>query len=59
MTTLQWQPIETAPEGEAIETFSPNGLQQILIRENGLWWTQDKAIYVYYTPQFWRPINAG
>lgn len=59
MTSLQWNPIETAPEGEAIETLSAGGRRVILICENGLWWFQDRSMYIYYPPKFWRPINVG
>lgn len=58
MTSIQWQPIETAPEGVAIETISAGGLQQSLILENGLWWTDDRSMYVYYSPKFWRSLDA-
>lgn len=54
--SMQWSTIETMPEGVPCETLSEGGLQQILIRDGNLFWTQDKSMYIYYVPKFWREI---
>lgn len=46
-----------APEGEVVDTFSPGGLQQTLKRQGNLWWTPSGDMYVYYTPEWWKPIE--
>lgn len=30
---------------------------QILIYDSGLWWVEDKSMYVYYQPTHWAYIN--
>lgn len=57
MTSLQWNEIATAPEGVPVNTITDTGLEQVLIRENGLWWLQDRSMYIYYQPKFWKPLE--
>lgn len=59
---MNWQQIETAPEGEEVMTkiHDKDGKrnQQILIRQGRLWFFPDFSMYVYYTPTHWAPIKA-
>ena len=48
---------QEAPEGEEVETLSANGLQQTLKRQGRFWFTPDGKMYVYYTPEYWRPLE--
>lgn len=45
------------PEGEVVQTISPNGLESQLKRNGNLWFFPDGSMYVYYTPLFWRPVQ--
>jgi hypothetical protein len=55
-----WQPIETAPEGVAVETKidDEKGVRNLqdLRRWGSLWWFTDGSMYVYYQPTHWREI---
>lgn len=60
----EWQPIESAPEGEQVETKIDDGQGarnvQKLTRRGRLWFTSTSdgvGMYVYYDPTHWRPIN--
>lgn len=54
----EWHTIETAPPDEIVETKldDEHGERNVgpLIRQGRLWFTPDKAMYVYYTPTHWR-----
>lgn len=54
-----WQPIETAPEGEIVQTKidDKDGVrnEQSLKRQGNLWWTANGKMYVYFRPTHWRP----
>ena len=53
----EWQPIETAPEGEVVMTAIIDGEQRNtadLVRKGRLWFFPDMSMYVYYTPTHWR-----
>lgn len=55
-----WRRCDTdpAPEGVEVQTRSPNGMEQTLVRHGRLWFTDThRSMYVYYTPLFWRPIE--
>jgi hypothetical protein len=63
---MDWQPIETAPEGVEVMTaiIDHNGprMEQSLVkrtREPGktvpLFWFPDGSMYVYYAPTHWTP----
>jgi hypothetical protein len=59
-----WQPIETAPEGEVVETKIDDALgvrnQTRLRRKGRLWFSPDMSMYVYYEPTHWRaPPTTG
>jgi hypothetical protein len=61
---MDWQPIETAPEGVLVETKIDDAKgkrnQQTLVRYGRLWWTDvERYMYVYYTPTHWRPIPTN
>jgi len=55
-----WKDISTAPEGVVINTriCDENGTRNVqeLIKEGNLFWFPDKSMYVYYTPNQWKPI---
>lgn len=54
-----WQPIETAPDGEVVwtrvgETYEERNVQQ-LKRSGRMWFVPDGSTYVYYSPTHWKP----
>lgn len=49
---------EPPPGNTVVDTFSPGGLQQELQRIGRLWFFPDGSMYVYYTPQYWRPVES-
>ena len=59
-TPTDWKPINTAPEKVVVLTKidDEHGERNIarLKREGRLWWMDDGAMYVYYTPTHWRPL---
>ena len=59
----EWQKIETAPEGEVVETCIDAGTprqrnESTLVRKGRLWFFPDMSMYVYYDPTHWRPAQA-
>lgn len=48
---------EEPPDGAVVETLSSNGQQQQLKRQGRLWFFPDGSMYVYYTPEYWRPAQ--
>lgn len=60
---MDWQPINTAPEGVTVDTKidDVNGVrnEQPLRRSGRLWFVPDGSMYVYYTPTHWRPSTKG
>ena len=60
---MNWQPINTAPEGVEVETKIDDELGernvQSLRRKNNLWFFPDWTMYVYYTPTHWRPLKEN
>lgn len=57
MSTLRdWTPTANArpPEGQVVETIDNGGCMRRLIFERNLWWFEDRSMYVYFTPVFWR-----
>jgi hypothetical protein len=51
--------LELPPEGEVVETISPQGGQHArLSRSGGLWFLEDGSMYVYYTPLVWKRIDS-
>lgn len=58
-----WQPIETAPEGEVVLTKidDKDGVrnEQPLKRQGRLWFFADSSMYVYYQPTHWRALEAS
>lgn len=41
------------PEREVVEVANNGGATLLLDR--GLWWFPDHSMYVYYSPEWWRP----
>lgn len=55
---MNWQPIQTAPEGRLIKTkiSDERGDRNVqrLVRQGRLWFTDLTCnVYVYYTPTHW------
>ena len=54
-----WGPIATMPDGVCALTRIDDGKgirnEQRLRRGGNLFWTEDGAMYVYYTPTHWSP----
>lgn len=53
----KWRTIESAPQKVLVKTkiddeHGPRN-EQRLIKDGNLWWTSDRAMYVYYTPTHW------
>lgn len=57
-TDPYWTRVEQGlpPEGQVVRTIGPGGLEQDLKRQGPLWFMADGAMYVYYTPIFWKEI---
>lgn len=59
----EWQTIDTAPNGEVVDTTIIDGEgqrnTQPLLRDGRLWFYPDRSMYVYYTPTHWRPHPQG
>lgn len=63
----EWQPIETAPLNEVVETIILDGSgmrneQRMIQRVRGpgcrpMWWFEGCDMYAYYTPTHWRPAR--
>lgn len=45
-------------EGIEVETKSPGGMVQSLKRKGNLWFLPGMSMYVYYEPEYWRPITT-
>lgn len=55
---MSWQPINTAPENEIVDTkiddeYGERNVQKMK-RMGNLWWFPDGGMYVYYTPTHWK-----
>ena len=55
----EWRPIESAPEGEVVDTKIIDGVggssnEQPLKRRKNLWFFPDDSMYVYYEPTHWK-----
>jgi hypothetical protein len=47
--------IDDPETGETVETITATGNPGgTLILENNLWWTEDRSMYVYWIPKWWR-----
>jgi hypothetical protein len=59
-TSILWNEIETAPDGETVLTKISDDdgerNEQRLVRRGNLWWLPDGSMYVYYRPTHWRHI---
>lgn len=57
----EWQPAETAPNGEKVLTKidDDNGERNVqpLKRDGNLWWVPDGSMYVYYRPTHWKHLH--
>lgn len=61
MSEWNWEKIDSAPEGEVVETMISDiggeRNKQPLKRQGRLWFFPDGSMYVYYTPTHWRASN--
>lgn len=44
------------PDNMEVEVMNNGGAR--LVRRRNLWFFPDFSMYVYYTPQYWRPIES-
>ena len=55
---MDWQPIDTAPEGVAVRTKIDDARgprnEATLKRKGLMWWYPDDTAYVYYSPTHWK-----
>lgn len=58
---IDWQPIETAPDGQEVRTIIIDGggfrNEANLVRKGRLWFLPDMSVYVYYCPTHWQPTT--
>lgn len=45
------------PEKVVVEAITESGNQVRLVMERGLWFVEDRSMYVYYVPVFWREVT--
>jgi len=59
---MNWQRIETAPEGVEVHTKIHDHYgsrnECTLKRSGRLWFVPDGSMYVYYQPTHWAPTDA-
>lgn len=60
MDSITWNATDQIlpPEGQVVRTMSPGGIEADLKRLGRLWFHPDGSMYVYYTPQYWKPKNG-
>lgn len=44
------------PENVVVEVMNNDGTQ--LVKQGNLWFFPDFSMYVYYTPEWWRPVDG-
>lgn len=55
---IGWSSIDSAPEGKLVMTCLREEEQpQALKRQGNLWFVPDGSMYVYYRPDWWRPLS--
>ncbi len=52
----EFQTPENVPVLTKIDDAQGCSNERVLVRRGRLYWTEDKVMYVYYTPTHWRPI---
>ena len=57
--SADWTPTAQASpaDGSLVEAMDSGGHVQRLIYDVGLWWFEDRSMYVYFTPTFWRAAS--
>lgn len=64
MKTEKWNEcsVKLPPNGLPVETMISDERgernKQVLVRQNRLWFLEDKSMYVYYTPTHWREVET-
>jgi NAD(P)H-dependent flavin oxidoreductase YrpB (nitropropane dioxygenase family) len=53
--TLTWQTLPA--EGVVVEAMDSGGHVQRLVYSSGLWRSEDRSMYVYFTPTYWRAVS--
>jgi hypothetical protein len=48
--------LQPPPENEVVEVQNNGGAK--LKKRGNLWWFPDDSMYVYYIPEYWRPIKG-
>lgn len=48
--------VKMPPPGVLVDAISPSGSETRLIVIDGLWFLEDKSMYVYWVPEFWRRV---
>jgi len=58
---IQWAVTEkkAPPEGVLLDVITETGRQTQLIFEQGMWWLEDKSMYVYFVPLFWKVADTA
>ena len=57
MAERHWHNVihDPPPENVVVEVENNGGAR--LKKSGNLWWFPDGSMYVYYTPEWWRPID--
>jgi hypothetical protein len=50
-----WRSVATDPPPERVVVEVANNGGTTLLLDRGLWWFPDHSMYVYYSPEWWRP----
>ena len=58
-TEWDWRNVanDPPPDGQVVQVFNNEGA--MLKRSGNLWFLPDGSMYVYYTPEWWRPVVAA
>lgn len=43
------------PDGMLVDALNPSGNLTQLRRRHNLWFLPDESMYVYFSPEWWRP----
>lgn len=59
-TSPDWTPGEVVPpEGTLVDAIRTDGKTVRLKFSKGLWFFEDMSMYVYFVPQFYRPVEEA
>lgn len=57
-STPRWRSVATDPPPERTVVEVKNNGGARLQLDRGLWWFEDHSMYVYYSPEWWRPLDG-